>query len=139
MVFSGTVDLVSATVTATAAAKCGIDFWEALMRGVLCNVLVCIAVWMACADDTAAGKVITVILPIAAFVVCGYEHCVANMYFIPAGLFSELRSGIDLVDLSWGGMFINNLIPVTIGNIIGGSGLVGAMYWFIYLKGKKED
>ncbi len=124
-----------------AADKCRLTFGDAFLRGVLCNLLVCLAVWIAFAAKDAAGKIAGLFFPILLFVHCGYEHCVANMYYIPAGLFALADSGyaqavsaagVDTAALSWSGFFLANLLPVTLGNIAGGAGL-GAVYWWIYL------
>lgn len=124
----------------TAAAKCSLSFTDALIRGVLCNLLVCLGVWISFAAKDVAGKIIGLFFPILLFVLCGYEHCVANMYYIPAGLFAlsdpayaqaAAGAGADISALTWGNFFLTNLLPVTLGNIIGGSGL-GAVYWWIY-------
>ncbi len=119
-----------------ANTKASLAFWPALFRGIGCNWLVCLAVWMALSAREVAGKVLAIFFPIMAFVALGYEHCVANMYFIPMGLFlkaTEAAAGMDLSNLTWwGGFIVRNLIPVTIGNIIGGSGFVAFLYWSVY-------
>jgi formate/nitrite transporter len=131
----------------TAVSKVEIAFGDALLRGILCNFLVCIAVWMSFAAKDVAGKIIGLFLPVMIFVLCGYEHSVANMYYISAGLLASTNPyyaaaapiGEHLSALTWGAMIAKNLIPVTIGNIIGGSLLVGLPYWFVYLRGEKPD
>lgn len=115
---------VAEAAAATAAAKAALPFAAAFFRGVGCNILVCIAVWMSFAAKDVAGKVLAVFFPIMAFVICGFEHSVANMFYLPFG-------GAPLMGC------IRNLIPVTLGNIVGG-GFVAAVYWRAYLKGKKE-
>ena len=127
VVGSGVLDSVADTVVATASAKANLDFLEAVMRGVLCNFLVCIAVWMAFAAKTVSGKVIAVFLPVMLFVLCGFEHSVANMYYGPAGMLEAVRMG--LTGPTAAQFVVGNLIPVTIGNIIGGAGMVGVGYW----------
>ena len=129
---AGTFDAenVLETVTAFATAKVSMTFGAAFVRGILCNILVCLAVWIAFAAKTVAGKIIGVFFPIWIFVFCGFEHSVADMFYVPAGLFM----GVDGV--SWSGFFVSNLIPVTLGNIVGGC-FIGFMYWAIYLKKKK--
>jgi formate transporter len=122
---------VGRAAVAIATAKCNLPFWEAFFKGMLCNLLVCLAVWIAMAGRTVADKILAVIFPVSAFVACGFEHSVANMYFIPLGLF--LDSGAS-GDLGWTG-FLRNLGPVTLGNIAGGAGLVGMVYWVIYRRG----
>ncbi len=118
---------VAATVVAIARAKVALPYDEALMRGVLCNVLVCLAVWLCFAARTVPGKVFAISFPIAAFVTLGFEHSVANMFLIPIGMLS------GATDVTVAGL-IHNLVPVTIGNIIGGGGLVALVYWLIYLR-----
>jgi formate transporter len=121
-----------------AAAKTALPFWEAFFKGVLCNLLVCLAVWMALAGHSVIDKVLVIVFPISAFVAAGFEHCVANMYFIPLGIFLKASTiapaGINLASLDWGG-FVSNLIPVTLGNIVGGSVMVALVYHLIYRRG----
>lgn len=117
------------TAIAIATAKCALPFAEAFFKGVLCNLLVCLAVWLALAGRTVTDKILAIVFPISAFVAAGFEHSVANMYFIPLGLF--LSEGAATGALSWSG-FVHNLIPVTLGNLVGGAGLVGLVYWVIY-------
>jgi formate transporter len=114
-------------------------------RAVGCNWLVCLAVLQAMAAKDIAGKVLGIFFPIMAFVAAGFEHVVANMYFIPAGIFARnlpgacLASGIDpaVIDqLGWGAMWQSNLISVTLGNFVGGGIFVGAVYWWLYVRGK---
>jgi len=123
-----------------ANAKVGLTFAEALTRGILCNWLVCLAVWIAIASREVIGKVFAIFFPIMAFVALGFEHSIANMYFIPLGLFlkgSNLFSdpALNLSGLTWSAFFVKNLVPVTIGNIIGGAIFVGLLYWVVYVKG----
>lgn len=126
---------VGRTAVSIAVAKCALPFGEAFFKGVLCNVLVCLAVWIAMAGRNVTDKILTVVFPITAFVACGFEHSVANMYFIPLGIFlhPEFASANVPVGASptWIGFF-SNLIPVTLGNIVGGAGMVGLVYWIIY-------
>jgi formate/nitrite transporter len=135
--------MLGAFTIKTAVYKTGLSFWKAFCMGVLCNMLVCAAVWMATAAKDIAGKIWTVFFPIWLFVASGFEHCVANMYFIPAGIFAKTNSHwvqqagvtqeqIDSLNIKT--FLINNLLPVTLGNIIGGAILIGLVYWFIYLK-----
>jgi len=127
-----------------AAAKTGLGFLPALILGIFCNALVCLAVWMCMGARTTADKILAILFPITAFVAAGFEHCVANMYFIPIGLFIKSGavpafwgglglSAADFSGLTWGAFLVRNLLPVTIGNMIGGVVMVGLMYWFIYL------
>lgn len=123
-----------------AAHKVELDFMQAVALGILCNALVCIAVWLTLGAHTTTDKILAILFPISAFAAVGFEHSIANMYFIPMGLFIAqfdpafaAASGIDLAHLTLSG-FLNNLIPVTIGNIIGGVVMVGGVYWFVYLR-----
>jgi formate/nitrite transporter len=129
----------------TAQAKCSLGFVQAVALGVMCNALVCLAVWLCYSARSVQDKIMSIIFPITAFVACGFEHCVANMYFIPIGLmvkdwaapeFWALagRTAADYPALTWPAFFWVNLLPVTIGNIIGGTVLVGLAYWSIYLR-----
>ncbi|TET55042.1 MAG: formate/nitrite transporter family protein [Dehalococcoidia bacterium] len=129
-----------------ANTKVNMTFLEAFMRGILCNVLVCLAIWLAFSGRTTIDKILAVIFPITAFVASGFEHCVANMYFIPMGMALAGQSDvlvaaqgmvgqpITLGNLTIAGFLVKNLIPVTLGNIIGGSLLVGVIYWSVYLR-----
>ena len=129
-----------------ALGKVGIDPIQAIVSGILCNVLVCLAIFMAATAKDVAGKCIAIFFPIFVFVISGFEHCVANMYYIPAGIFAAQNPlyvakatelyGItaeQLSGLNFGTIF-SNLIPVTIGNIIGGMVFVGLLYWYLYRK-----
>ncbi len=138
---------VGAAALATAHAKVGLGFVEAVALGTMCNALVCLAVWLTFSARTTTDRILATVPPIAAFVAAGFEHSVANMYFIPIGVLIRSfapaafwadigKAAADFPDLTWGG-FIGNLIPVTIGNIIGGAVLVGAVYWFVYLRGRR--
>jgi formate transporter len=123
-----------------AAAKTALPFMEALFKGLLCNVLVCLAVWLCMAGRTVTDKILAIIFPISAFVAAGFEHSVANMYFISLGIFLRghvaAPAGADLSTLDWSG-FAANLVPVTIGNIVGGSLMVALVYHFIYRSSPK--
>ena len=129
---------VGVTAVKIAAAKATLPFWQAFFAGALCNVLVCMAVWLTLAGRTVTDKVVAVVFPISAFVAAGFEHSVANMYFIPLGIF--LRDTIDVAGiagidrLDWTA-YVRNLVPVTLGNIVGGSGLVALVYHVIYRRG----
>jgi formate transporter len=116
-----------------AAAKCSLPFWTAFFRGILCNMLVCMAVWMALAGRSVVDKVAAIIFPISAFVAAGFEHSIANMYIIPVALLVK-ASGVsdaaaDAVTISG---FLRNLGPVILGNLVGGSIMVGLVYHLIY-------
>jgi formate transporter FocA len=135
---------VGATALKIASGKVGLGFVQAIALGVLCNTLVCLAVWLTFSARTTVDKILAVIFPVTAFVAAGFEHSIANMYFIPFGLLIKqldpaftLASGVDAASLTWGAFVVNNLIPVTIGNIIGGAVLVAAVYWAIFLKNRK--
>lgn len=131
-----------------ASSKVDLGFVQAVMLGVLCNVLVCLAVWLSFSARSTTDKILAVIFPITAFVAASFEHSVANMYFIPYAIFvksfdpafvtSLADKAPDLSRLTWSAFFLNNLLPVTIGNIIGGAGLVAVTYWFVYLSRKKN-
>lgn len=126
--------IIGRTALAIAEGKVAIPFFEAMALGVLCNVLVCLAVWLTYSARTVTGKVLVIVPPIAAFVAAGFEHSIANMYFIPLGLLIAW-TGDAASGLSLGGLAMN-LIPVTIGNMIGGGLLVGVVYWFVYLRNR---
>jgi formate transporter len=115
-----------------AAAKTALPFWEAFFKGILCNILVCLAVWLALAGRSIIDKIFAVIFPISAFVAAGFEHSVANMYFIPLGILLKARvAETGGESLSWFGLF-SNLVPVTLGNIVGGGLMVALVYYFVY-------
>ena len=122
---------VAAQYVKIAAAKTSLPFWEAFYKGVLCNLLVCLAVWIAMAGHSVTDKILAIVFPISAFVAAGFEHSVANMYLIPVGML--MASGMPEVPASldgWG--LLRNLVPVTLGNIVGGSGMVAAVYYLIH-------
>ena len=132
---------VGATALSIANSKIGFGFWQALSLGILCNILVCLAVWLTFSARSTVDKIAAIIFPITAFVAAGFEHSVANMYFVPIGLAIKdfdpvfaASTGLDLSGLTWGAFLVNNLLPVTIGNIIGGSVFVAAIYWMIFLR-----
>lgn len=136
---------VGAAVLSTANAKVTLGFAQAVALGVLCNALVCLAVWLTFSARTTIDRVVAVIMPISAFVAAGFEHSIANMYFIPIALFVKAgapesfwtaigKTAADYPALTWSNFFLVNLLPVTLGNIIGGAVLVGAVYWFVYLR-----
>lgn len=124
------------SVIESATAKASLGFGEAFFRGVLCNVLVALAVWMSFTAKSAAGKIAAIFFPVMIFVIAGFEHSVANMYFLPAGLFCEAKYSLNYTDLNWVSAIFANLLPVTLGNLVGGA-LVGAGYAFIY--GEKRE
>ncbi len=123
-----------------AAAKCVLPFWQAFFRAVLCNLLVCLAIWMAIAGRSVLDKVVAIVFPISAFVAAGFEHCVANMYFIPMAMFlisADPSAALLHTEISGAGL-LQNMIPVILGNLMGGSVLVGLVYYLIYLRRKPE-
>jgi len=129
-----------------ANAKVNLTFLQALSLGILCNILVCLAVWLCFSGRSVTDKVLAIIFPITAFVALGFEHSVANMYFVPAGLVLKHNTQVlsaaegllgqvpDLSRLTISGFLVRNLLPVSLGNIIGGGLLVGIIYWFVYLR-----
>ena len=131
-----------------AAGKVMLSFMNAFVLGILCNWLVCLAVWMSFGAKDGISKAVVIFFPIWLFVASGFEHSIANMYYISAGILAkantlyvnkalELGTSQAAVDaLNWGAMFTKNLLPVTLGNILGGSGLVGIVYWFVSLRNK---
>ena len=141
--------LLGASVIKTAAGKTALSFQNAFFLGVLCNWLVCLAVWMSFAARDIAGKVLVIFFPIWLFVTSGFEHSVANMYYIPAGILAAADPALAeraasvglspeaLANLNWGAMLQANLLPVTLGNVVGGGGLVALAYWFVYRRDKR--
>ncbi len=134
---------VGRTALKIAAAKCNLDFGQAIALGIMCNALVCLAVWLTFSARSTIDKIAAIIFPISAFVAAGFEHSVANMYFIARGLVIQEfdaswvaahAADLDLSGLTVRGFLIDNLLPVTIGNIIGGAVLVALVYWFVYLR-----
>lgn len=133
---------VGETAIKIATSKVQLGFVQAIALGILCNALVCLAVWLTYSARSTTDKILSIVFPISAFVAAGFEHSVANMYFIPYALFIQmfdpafvagLGDKVNTAGLTWGTFFINNLLPVTIGNIIGGAGLVGLVYWIVYM------
>lgn len=139
---------VGITAFKIAIAKTQLGFFQALMLGILCNALVCLAVWMTYSARSVIDKAIVIFLPIAAFVAAGYEHSVANMYFIPYAwlirtfapqFVKQVADKLPSLDsLTWSSFLLHNLLPVTIGNIIGGAVLVALVYWLIFLRKPAE-
>jgi formate transporter len=128
---------IALSILNTAVAKIGPDMMTLFFKGILCNVLVCLGVWLAYAGRSVTDKIVGLILPVSAFVAAGFEHCIANMYFLPlawlATVTGKVPPGFDASLITIPGI-IHNLIPVTLGNIVGGAGLVGFVYWMIYRK-----
>lgn len=142
--------VIGANALAIAKTKCEIGFWQAIVLGILCNVLVCLAVWLCFSAQTVTGKILSIIFPVSAFVAAGFEHSIANMYFIPIGILIKnfadssfwllINSNPEAFSMiNWRNFIFYNLIPVTIGNIIGGAVLVGLIYWFIFLREPKKS
>lgn len=130
----------------TANAKAGLEFVPALTLGIMCNALVCMAVWICYGARTMLEKTVAIIPPVAAFVAAGFEHSIANIYYLGLALFIKAgapasfwtsihKTPADFPDLTWGNFLLGNLVPVTIGNLIGGAVMVAAVYWFVYLRG----
>lgn len=145
--YRGDGGAIGATALSIAAAKVALDPVQAFFLGVLCNVLVCLAVWLCLGARSTTDRILAIVPPITAFVAAGFEHSVANMYFIPVALLikwgapdafwaaaSLAPTQFTALDL-WG--FVRNLLPVTLGNMVGGAGLVGAVYWFVYLRERR--
>ncbi len=128
--------LVAESYMKIAAAKCALPFWTAFFKGVLCNVLVCMAVWMALAGRSVVDKAVAIVFPISAFVAAGFEHSIANMYFIPLAMLLEASGTTQVAAgaVTWAG-FAGNLVPVILGNLVGGSVLVALVYYVIYRRG----
>ncbi|RPI33240.1 MAG: formate transporter FocA [Chloroflexota bacterium] len=139
---SGAIGLTALNI---GEAKTGFTFVQAIALGIMCNALVCMAVWLCYSARTTTDKILSIIPPIACFVAAGFEHSIANMYFIPVALFIKYSGDTKFFEaigktpdafphLTWGNFFTANLLPVTIGNIIGGALMVGLVYWFVYLR-----
>lgn len=129
---------------AIANNKCGLQFIPALALGIMCNALVCLAVWLCFSARSTTDKILSIVFPITAFVAAGFEHSVANMYFIPIGLLIKwfdpaFAAKATIPNLNLSNFLLGNLLPVTIGNIIGGAAMVGLVYWFIYLRSKRAQ
>lgn len=139
--------MLGAITVKIAYNKVSMSFWSAFVSGILCNWLVCLGVWIAFAANSVQGKIMGIFFPIWFFVTSGFEHCVANMYYIPAGILAMAKygsiTGIDqaalTAGLNWGSFFTANLIPVTLGNIIGGVVFVGSAYWFALYRPSKDN
>jgi formate/nitrite transporter len=137
---SGAIGLAALNI---GEGKTALTFIQAVALGIMCNALVCMAVWMCYSARSTTDKILAIIPPISCFVAAGFEHSIANMYFIPVALFVKYsgdakffetigKTAADFPHLTWGNFFLANLLPVTIGNIIGGAIMVGMVYWFVY-------
>ncbi|MDK2868365.1 MAG: formate transporter [Clostridiales bacterium] len=148
--FSSGANMLGAMTIKIAVYKVNLTFAQAFFLGIMCNWLVCLAVWMAYGAKDIAGKILAVFFPIWLFITSGFEHSVANMYYIPAGIMAKsnqamaeaaAQMGISaekLSHLNWGTFVTKNLIPVTLGNIIGGGVFVAAVYWYVYVRNAKK-
>jgi formate transporter len=143
---NGSVGLAALTV---GNAKAGLEFVPAIALGMMCNALVCLAVWLSFSARTTTDRILAIVPPIAAFVAAGFEHSVANMYFIPEAIAirevapDSFWASIDRVPADFPNLtaerFMANLLPVTIGNVIGGAVMVGIVYWFVYLRRRRSE
>jgi formate transporter len=140
----GSVGLMALSM---AHSKASLAFVPAIALGIMCNALVCLGVWMCYGARTTIDRIFAIVPPITAFVAAGFEHCIANIYFLPMALFIKAgaadsfwtsigKTPADFPALTWGNFLVGNLLPVTIGNIIGGAIMVAAVYWFVYLRKK---
>jgi formate transporter len=136
---------VGLTALGIGEAKTSLEFVQAVALGIMCNILVCLGVWMSYSARSTTDKILSVTLPVACFIAAGFEHSVANMYYIPFALFVKNygdpklfemlgKTAADFPHLTWSNFFVANLLPVTIGNIIGGAFMVGLIYWFVYIR-----
>ncbi len=155
MVFAGKQHLfasgaVGLTALSTAKAKCEMGFVQAFALGILCNALVCLAVWLTYSARSTLDKIAALTLPVAAFVAAGFEHSVANMYFVPYGMMVRAgadpafwaaagRSPGDFDSVNAAAFLANNLVPVTLGYVVGGAVCVAAVYWAVYLRAAPAD
>ena len=132
---------IGAKALAIADHKVNLTLTQAFSSGMLCNILVCLAIWLCYSARTVTDKIMAILFPITAFVAMGFEHSIANMYFIPAGLVLKhnpeiitMMNGADLSNLTINGFVFRNLLPVAAGNMVGGAIFVGAVYWILYLR-----
>ncbi len=137
---------VGTAALSIANSKVHLGFVQAVFLGIMCNVLVCLAVWMTYSARSTVDKIMAIVFPITAFVAGGFEHSIANMYFIPIGLLIKeydplfvASTKLELEGLTWQAFAVNNLVPVTIGNIIGGAVLVAIIYWFVFLRHASKE
>jgi formate/nitrite transporter len=149
-IWDGNGSQIGAHAVAIAYKKTHLSFWEAFVRGMGCNWLVCLAVVIVAAGQDTMGKILGAWFPVMVFIASGFEHCVANMFIIPAGIIASLDPAIakavisqhpawDLSSLNLQAFLSNNLLPVTLGNIVSGAGLVGGVYWYLYVKGTTQE
>jgi len=147
--FSSGDNMLGAVTIKIAAYKVGLTFMQAFFLGIMCNWLVCLGVWMAYGAKDMTGKIFAIFFPIWLFITSGFEHSVANMYYIPAGIMAKDNKTLadaaavlgvtpeKLSHLNWDMFFTHNLIPVTLGNIVGGGIFVAAVYWYVYIRSNK--
>jgi formate transporter len=148
--FHSGANVLGAVTIKIAAYKVELTFIQAFVLGIMCNWLVCLAVWMSYGAQDITGKILAIFFPIWLFITSGFEHCVANMYYIPAGIIAKsdpalVKAALDLGlksealnNLNWSSFAINNLVPVTLGNIVGGSICVAMIYWIAYKRKSKQ-
>ena len=145
--FNSSNGLLGGMTVKIAASKTGLSFFSAFVLGILCNILVCGAVWISFGAKDITGKLLACFFPIWLFITSGFEHSVANMYYIPAGIWAKAdpvfaaASGVAaeaLAGLNWGSFLVKNLLPVTLGNIVGGGLIFGGAYWLAYLREEKR-
>ncbi len=139
-------NVLAAMTIKIAAYKVGLSFTKAFILGILCNWLVCLAVWMAYGAKDITGKILAIFFPIWLFITSGFEHSIANMYYIPAGILAKANANYSaaaeqlgvtaekLAHLNWSTFVVDNLVPVTLGNIVGGALFVAGVYWFVYAR-----
>lgn len=149
--FGSSAGVLGGMTIKIAAYKVGLTFPQAFFLGIMCNWLVCLAVWMSYGAKDITGKVLAIFFPIWLFITSGFEHCIANMYYIPAGILAKANPqfvqaastlGVtqDKLDLlNWTSFLLGNLVPVTIGNIVGGGGFVALAYWYVYIKNHRLE
>lgn len=126
--------VLAENIVEVARNKVSMTFMDAFIRGILCNILVCIAIWASFAAKTVSGKLLMSFWPVMLFVLCGYEHSIADIYFCLSGIFTAGEYQITAEGLTFGSFLIHNLLPVTLGNIVGGAGVIGVGYWAVYLR-----
>lgn len=143
--FGSGADMLGAVTVKIAAYKVNLDFLQAFYLGIMCNWLVCLAVWISYGAETMTGKIFSIFFPIWLFITSGFEHSIANMYYIPAGIMAKSNAAFAelshltpqvLESLNWSSFVVHNLIPVTLGNIVGGGIFVGMAYWYVYKKSR---
>lgn len=137
VVYGHTPDLfqgvLAGAIVNAAKARTDLSVADAFVRGILCNILVCIAIWMSFAAKRVSGKLMTSFWPVMLFVLCGFEHCIADIYFGVAGLLTASEYQIAAEGLTWFNFLLKSLLPITLGNLVGGAGIVGCGYYLAYL------